>query len=332
MTGAAASQRLVCPCGSGLRPVRCCQLDYAGLAPPEASRHLLPLVDKAIAAQRRNDNEEAEKLCLEVLELAPGQGGALAVLYRIRRAQGVLPAAEALCRRLVRLQPNNLWATQELALLLFGNGDLNDAEHHARNAVRIAPTDPQSHNLMGMILTEANRPQIGEYHYRQALALSGAARSDPARQPCLEPEEPGQDGRSARALRGIGRARARRSCRRCSARHGWKRPTATSPAPTHSRPGRALAPGNPNVLLQRAVPARPHRAYDAALGDSRPIAARRGHGLGAGELNARKAGCSTRWAATTKPSPPSPKASACCGSSRGNVYLADAGCCNSRPG
>ena len=39
--------------------------------------------------------------------------------------------------------------------------------------MRIAPENPQAHNLMGMIMTEANRPQVGEYHYRRVLELTG---------------------------------------------------------------------------------------------------------------------------------------------------------------
>jgi tetratricopeptide (TPR) repeat protein len=167
----------LCPCGSGLRPLRCCQLDLRTLGPPESSRHLLPLVDEAIALHAKGAFAEAEKLCLEVLELAPGQGGALAILYQIRRAQGLLTAAEALIRRMVAIDRNNVWATHELTLLLFSKGDFIEAEGHARNAVRIAPAEFQSHNLMGMILTEANRPQIGEYHYRHAAELLG--RRDP---------------------------------------------------------------------------------------------------------------------------------------------------------
>ena len=117
--------------------------------------------------------ETAERLCLDVLELAPDRPGALSVLYDIRKAQGKGRAAEALIRRIVALDPNNLVATNELALILLGRGNLAEAEHHARNAVRIAPENPQAHNLMGMILTEANRPQVGEYHYRRVLELAG---------------------------------------------------------------------------------------------------------------------------------------------------------------
>ena len=95
------------------------------------------------------------------------------MLYEIRKAQGKRAAAEALVQRLVALDPNDLTATNELALLLLGKGSLAEAEFHARSAVRIAPGNPQAHNLMGMIFTEANRPQIGEYHYRRVLELTG---------------------------------------------------------------------------------------------------------------------------------------------------------------
>jgi tetratricopeptide (TPR) repeat protein len=124
-------------------------------------------------AHRHGAQATAERLCLDVLELAPDRIGALSILYEIRKAQGNAQAAEALIRRIVALDPNNLSATNELALILLGKGSLADAEYHARNAVRIAPENPQAHNLMGMILTEANRPQVGEYHYRRVLELTG---------------------------------------------------------------------------------------------------------------------------------------------------------------
>jgi tetratricopeptide (TPR) repeat protein len=161
----------LCACGSGLRAVRCCRLDRAALAVPAASAHLRPLVERAFQAHESGDVAEATRLCLETLELSPGQPGALAKLYQIRRAENQLVAAEALIRRIVALDLNNVWATQELALLLFNKADLAEAETHARNAVRIAPRDPQSHNLMAMIMTEANRPQIGEFHYRKVIEL-----------------------------------------------------------------------------------------------------------------------------------------------------------------
>jgi tetratricopeptide (TPR) repeat protein len=163
----------LCPCGSGLRPERCCALQAGSIPPAEATRHLVPLVERAIQAYQQGAKDVAEQLCLDVLELAPDRPGALSVLYSIHKEQGKAAAAEALLRRLVHFEPNNFEATNEIALMLLGKGALGEAELHARNAVRIAPQAPQAHNLMGMIMTEAQRPRLGEYHYRQVLAISG---------------------------------------------------------------------------------------------------------------------------------------------------------------
>lgn len=245
--------------------MRCCALDLSTLGPVEASRHLLPLVDEAIAAQSRGGIAEAERLCLEVLELAPGQGGALAVLYQIRRAQGAFVATEALLRRLVVLHPNITWATQELALLLFGKGDFAEAEIYARNAVRIAPTEPQSHNLMGMILTEANRPQVGEYHYRRVLELTGErnpivlanlawnlknqGKMDESR--TLYQEAMALDPGMLQTV--LGYARMEETDRNFAR------------ADELLDLAEQLAPANPNILLERAVLRGRSKAYDEAL-------------------------------------------------------------------
>ena len=164
----------LCPCGSGLRPARCCAMNPAELPSAETARHLVPLVERAIAAQRQGATETAERLCLDVLEMAPNRVGALGVLQQIREAQGNQLAAETLLRRIVAFDPNNFSATNELALKLLAKGALQEAEIHARNAIRIAPQNPQSHNLMGLILTEGQRPTVGEYHYRKVLELSEA--------------------------------------------------------------------------------------------------------------------------------------------------------------
>jgi tetratricopeptide (TPR) repeat protein len=146
----------------------------ATLGAPEANRHLVPLEERAVQARRNGAAETAERLALDVLELAPGRTTALSVLYEIRKGEGKQAAAEALMRRIVALEPNNFWATNEITLLLLGKGNVAEAERHARNAIRIAPENAQSHYLMGMVLTEAYRPAIGEYHYYKALELSGA--------------------------------------------------------------------------------------------------------------------------------------------------------------
>jgi tetratricopeptide (TPR) repeat protein len=162
----------VCPCGSGLRRIRCCGLDFATLSPAEATVALLPLLGQAETAREAGDLPGAERQARAVLELAPGREEALIFLYRLFRQQNRPQPAEALIRRVVTLNPNNFWATNELTLMLLNRGALGEAELHARNAIRIAPQSAQAHNLMGLVLTEANRPLIGEYHYRRVLELA----------------------------------------------------------------------------------------------------------------------------------------------------------------
>jgi tetratricopeptide (TPR) repeat protein len=164
----------LCACGSGLTRTRCCELNLTTLGAREAGRHLAPLEERAAEARQGGAAEEAERLALDVLELAPGRTRALTVLYEIRKAQQKPDASVALIQRIVALEPNNFWATNELTLLLLGRGNIVGAERHARNAMRMAPENAQSHYLMGMVLTEANRPAVGEYHYHRALELSGS--------------------------------------------------------------------------------------------------------------------------------------------------------------
>lgn len=168
-----AHQTNLCACGSGLRTARCCELDPAFAAAPETMERVTILGDSAVKAFASCDLAAAEARALELLDTAPRFPAALWILYLVRRRAGQEQAALVVLRRLVAVAPNHVEATQELALLLFQRGDLVDAEHHARNAIRLAPVHPQSHKLMGMILTEAQRPQVGEFHYRRALELSG---------------------------------------------------------------------------------------------------------------------------------------------------------------
>ena len=274
----------LCVCGSGLRAMRCCGQDINLKAPPAAARHVAPLAERALAAHGEGKIDEATALCLDVLELAPGQAQALKLLYQIRR--GVVPAAaEALIRRVVALYPNDFSATNELTLLLLGKGALAEAEVHARNAVRIAPQNAQAHHLMGMIMTEINRPQIGEYHYRRALELAdqrGAVllanlawnlknQGKMAEARALYQESMGLDATVLQTV--LGWARLEEADRKFDE------------AGALLDKADALAPGNQSVMLSRAVLHGRERAYESALAELDAIAAQRTGGvLGPSEL------------------------------------------------
>jgi tetratricopeptide (TPR) repeat protein len=278
-------QRL-CACGSGLRLARCCGMDFSVVPPGAASGPLLPIVQRAAERHAQGAVEEAEHLCLEVLELAPGQLDALTLLYRIRRAGGQDNAAHTLLRRIVQLHPNTLWATHELTLVLFNRGAIAEAEVHTRNAVRIAPENPQSHNLMGMIMTEANRPRIGEYHYRKVIELA-------------KTRDPIMLANLAWNLKNQGRM--------TEARELYEESSAAAPEVLQTWLGWArmeeadrnfdraaelldraekLAPGNPSIMLSRAVLCGRTGAYSQALAildAMTPPPAGNGAGNGAGD-------------------------------------------------
>jgi hypothetical protein len=62
---------VLCPCGSGLTRPHCCELNLASLGAREASRHLALLEERAAEAQPGGYTAQAERLALDVLELAP---------------------------------------------------------------------------------------------------------------------------------------------------------------------------------------------------------------------------------------------------------------------
>lgn len=168
-----APTETLCGCGSGLQRRRCCGLEPALLPPPGSDKPLRRLIERAQRLEKAGQTHAAEIAARRVLDALPGQPEALAVLYRVCRADQRPEAAEALLRRLVRLHPGLLWATHELALLLLDKGVPHEAEVFARSAVRMAPAHPQSHNLLAVALSESHRPHFGEFHYRRVLEITG---------------------------------------------------------------------------------------------------------------------------------------------------------------
>jgi tetratricopeptide (TPR) repeat protein len=254
------------------------------LPPPGAARLLAPIVERASELHNQNNSQDAVALVLEVLELAPAHPEGLTLLYRIRRENGVERAADALLRRIVALYPNTFWATNELTLALLSKGAIAEAEIHARNAVRIAPENPQAHNLMGMIMTEANRPHIGEYHYRKVVALSG--RRDPIVLANLAWNLKNQ-GRMAESRALYEEAAAGPEVLQTLL--GWARMEEADRNFDHASElldrAEKLAPGNPSILLSRAVLYGRTRSYEKALALLAAIAAQnRDGGLGPNEL------------------------------------------------
>ncbi len=168
---------VLCPCGSGLRRLRCCEADLAALPAAESSALLEAQGAEATKLYNEKKPREAEALALKVLDLAPNQRAALRVLFEIRKGEGKQAAAEALARRLAALPSGNAAtdaaANLQLAQMLIGQNRHTEAEVPARRTLVLTPRDPTAHHVMGVVLTETGRVPAGERHYRKALDLLG---------------------------------------------------------------------------------------------------------------------------------------------------------------
>ena len=165
---------VLCSCGSGLRRIRCCDLDQAALPEPASFEPLNAVAAEAAGLFNEKKTAEAEKLVLKLLDLAPNHRLGVRILFELRRAGANLKAAETLARRLAGLagEPAQVSAANlALAQFLVGQGRHAEAEPAARIAVKASPRDVAAQHLMGVVFTEAGQLRQGERHYRRAAAL-----------------------------------------------------------------------------------------------------------------------------------------------------------------
>ena len=212
---------------------------------------------------------------LDVLDLAPDCIPALARLADRRHRQGQAGDGRGRCGGASSPSiPTTLPRRRPWPWPSSGGARQAEAEVSARNAIRIAPENPQAHNLLGMILTETNRPAVRRISLPPGARSLRPARPHPARQPRLEPQEPGTHGGGAGALQGIPRRGARhppdshRLCAagrgrpplRCRRRHPRGRP------PSPFRPIRNCAWRKPCCS---AAPARARRRSPSSMNGDR---------------------------------------------------------------
>jgi Tfp pilus assembly protein PilF len=165
---------VLCSCGSGLRRIRCCDVDPAALPEPVSFELLNGVAAEATRLFNEKKTAEAEKLVLKLLDLAPNHRLAVRLLFELRRSGNHPRATETLARRLAALpgEPAQVSAANlALAQFLIGQGRHSDAEPAARIALKASPRDVTAHHLMGVVFTEAGQLRQGEHHYRRAATL-----------------------------------------------------------------------------------------------------------------------------------------------------------------
>ena len=97
--------------------------------------------EKAITLLKAGSRDEAEMLCREVVERAPGDANFIALLGSIVAKKGSLEESAALLHRAVKIAPGNPNAQADLGTALLNLGRAEEALHHLEKARSIRPAD-----------------------------------------------------------------------------------------------------------------------------------------------------------------------------------------------
>lgn len=117
--------------------------------------------------------EEAEKICLEVIE-DPHQSPApalhlLGLVYQRKKCHA--QAIESLSKA-VQADPANSVLHADLARSYMEAGDHQRALACCEEALKLGPVDATAHNTIGQAFLNVKQPEKAEQHFRQALSLN----------------------------------------------------------------------------------------------------------------------------------------------------------------
>lgn len=97
------------------------------------------LLAAAWVAWLDDENEEAERVCEQLLMLDPGSPGGRALLAKVFKERGALAEAEGIYRSLMRDFPDNVNYTSDFSLMLAQTVHIDHAHELARKAIKMAP-------------------------------------------------------------------------------------------------------------------------------------------------------------------------------------------------
>jgi tetratricopeptide (TPR) repeat protein len=129
-------------------------------------------IARAVAAQRDNRMEEAEKALRKILADDPDNVTALRLLGNIGVENNRWPAAHRLLGRAVKLAPDFVLAWNDLAGLYMREERFEEALEKVGKAIELDPRMPFSHIMHGNILAKAQRHEESLEAYNMALELS----------------------------------------------------------------------------------------------------------------------------------------------------------------
>jgi len=144
-----------------------------------------------VLCQQRGDGDEAERLLLAAIAVAPERADPHYHLGEVLRARGAHPEAIERYRQALAIDPRHANARFNLANALFALGDGAAAVSAYREALELTPADAELHNNLGVAVAAGGDPEVALKHYDRALRL--------------RPDFAAAEVNRAAALRAIGR-------------------------------------------------------------------------------------------------------------------------------
>ena len=142
----------------------------------------------------------------------------------ISRPRDISKHSSGVRRTITSPWPNPLQHSLQRAREALARRDLAPAYEAALTALRADPRDAQAHALLGIVLSESNDLSSGEWHFRRALELAGAAGAMAGQS--RDQSDPAGAGRRGRAVL---------CARRCALRRGTWRSWPSGPSCTRCR-------------------------------------------------------------------------------------------------
>ncbi len=136
-----------------------------------AYRHFV----EACACEDRGDNELAEHLFRQAIDLEPSMAAALTNLGNIVYRQGEADEARKLYERALDHDPNQAEARYNLANLLEDIGEIELAVTELRKVCAAAPDFADAHYNLGLMLAQLGGTAQAKQHLERYIELDGAS-------------------------------------------------------------------------------------------------------------------------------------------------------------
>lgn len=159
-----------CPCGSGKKFKKCCQVNTATLHGAEQSTAPGPAeLNQLVALFNAGHYAELESRARSLLGRYPDSGLGWKILGAALQIQG--KDSLAALHKAAELLPGDAVTHYNLGNILHERGRLNEAEVSYRRALRIVPDGADVHTNLGKTLQDMGRIGEAEASYRRALQI-----------------------------------------------------------------------------------------------------------------------------------------------------------------